>query len=358
VRLRQNWHLLYCHILTCFVETGPQVKNYAKNKFSPIHNLFYQAMNTTSKNIIEAKNVFKTYGDSATNAVSGVSFSVPYGVCFGMLGPNGAGKSTMMKMIYGVCLRDKKENSDIKVFGHDPGVNALPIRFLSGIVPQEDNLDEELNVEQNLKVFCKFYDIRGEQADKRIAELLSFMELSEKQHHGIKQLSGGMKRRLIIARALLNNPRLLILDEPTTGLDPQVRHLIWDKLRHLKREGMTILLTTHYMDEAFQICDTVFIMDKGKSVAEGEPQELVNKHIEPYVCEIYSRESFSIISKDAAGKCCRVDESGDVVRIYSNDYEKLREFSKHLHVKDFNLRQSNLEDLFLKITGSRLNAQQ
>jgi len=319
-------------------------------------------MNTTSKNIIEAKNVFKTYGDSATNAVSGVSFSVPYGVCFGMLGPNGAGKSTMMKMIYGVCLRDKREGSDIKVFGHDPGVNALPIRFLSGIVPQEDNLDEELNVEQNLKVFCKFYNIVGEQADKRIAELLSFMELSEKQHHGIKQLSGGMKRRLIIARALLNNPRLLILDEPTTGLDPQVRHLIWDKLRHLKREGMTILLTTHYMDEAFQICDTVFIMDKGKRVAEGDPQELVDKHIESYVCEIYSKEAFAIISEDISQsvteKSCRADESGDVVRIYSDDYEKLREFSKHLGVKDFYLRQSNLEDIFLKMTGSKLNAQQ
>ena len=311
-----------------------------------------------SKNIIEAQNVYKTYGDSATNAISGVSFSVPYGICFGMLGPNGAGKSTMMKMIYGVCRRDKVPDSRIKVFGHDPGANALPIRFLSGIVPQEDNLDEELNVEQNLKVFCKFYNITGEQADERIAELLSFMELSEKQRHGIKQLSGGMKRRLIIARALLNNPRLLILDEPTTGLDPQVRHLIWDKLRHLKREGMTILLTTHYMEEAFQICDTVFIMNKGKRVAEGNPQELVEKHIESYVMEIYSKEAFAIISKDVNEKCCRVDENADVVRIYSDDYEKLREFSKHLGGKDFYLRQSNLEDLFLKITGSRLNAQQ
>ena len=313
---------------------------------------------TESKNIIEAENIYKTYGGGETKAVAGVSFSVPPGVCFGMLGPNGAGKSTMMKMIYGVCYRDSRPDSRLSVFGHDPGRSALPIKFLSGIVPQEDNLDEELNVEQNLRVFCKFYNIGGGQAKERIAELLSFMELSEKQRHGIKQLSGGMKRRLIIARALLNNPRLLILDEPTTGLDPQVRHLIWDKLRHLKRLGMTILLTTHYMDEAFQICDTVLIMDKGMRVAEGNPQQLVDKHIESYVMEIYSKEAFAIISKNVTEKCCRVDDGGDVARVYSDDYERLREFSKHLGSGEFYLRQSNLEDLFLKITGSRLNAQQ
>ncbi|MDR0307643.1 MAG: ABC transporter ATP-binding protein [Chitinispirillales bacterium] len=311
------------------------------------------------ENIIKVENVYKTYKNGTAKAVAGVSFSVTPGVCFGLLGPNGAGKSTMMKMIYGVSYRDGTPDSGISVFGHDPGRNALPIRFLSGIVPQENNLDEELNVEQNLKVFCRFYNITGSQAQDRISELLSFMELSEKQSFGIKQLSGGMKRRLIIARALLNNPRLLVLDEPTTGLDPQVRHLIWDKLRRLKRQGMTILLTTHYMDEAFQICDSVFIMNKGKSVAEGNPQQLVNKHIESYVLEVYSKESFSVISKNVTEKCCRVDDDGaDVTRIYSDDYERLREFSKQLTGGDFYLRQSNLEDLFLKITGSRLNAQQ
>ncbi|MFP4015224.1 MAG: ABC transporter ATP-binding protein [Chitinispirillaceae bacterium] len=318
---------------------------------------FIPMINSDPKNnVIEARNIRKSYGPNT--AVNDLSFSVPQGICFGLLGPNGAGKTTMMKMIYGVNNRDPLPDSSLSVFGHDPQVNALPIKFLSGVVPQENNLDEELNVEQNLRVFSRFYNLTAAQTRSRTDELLTFMELSDKHRYRIKQLSGGMKRRLIIARALLNNPRLLILDEPTTGLDPQVRHLIWDKLRLLKRQGMTILLTTHYMEEAFQICDSVLIMSKGKLVVEGNPQDLVGKHIEPYVMEIYSKDNFLLVKSDITAQCCRTDESTDIVRIYSEDHDKLRSFAQRLSPGDYYLRQSNLEDLFLKATGSTLNAQQ
>lgn len=308
------------------------------------------------KEIISIEKVQKSYGSHI--AVNDLSFSVPQGICFGLLGPNGAGKTTTMKMVYGMNYRDPLPQSRLSVFGHDPQTDALPIKFVSGVVPQENNLDEELNVEQNLKVFSRFYNLSAGVTKQRINELLEFMELSDKHRFGIKQLSGGMKRRLIIARALLNNPKLLILDEPTTGLDPQVRHLIWDKLRLLKRSGMTILITTHYMEEAFQICDTVLIMNKGKKVVEGNPQELVRQNIEPYVMEIYSKDNFALVRADTTPQCCRIDESTDIVRIYSADYDLLRDFSKRLTPGDFYLRQSNLEDLFLKATGSSLNAQQ
>lgn len=308
-----------------------------------------------SKPVIVTKNVNKCYG--TVHAVIDLSFTVPESVCFGLLGPNGAGKSTMMKMIYGVNRRDCLPQSKLNVFGFDPDKDSLAIKFISGVVPQDDNLDEELNVEQNLQVFAKFYNIPNKQATKRINELLEFMELTEKNKAKIKELSGGMKRRLIIARALLNNPRLLILDEPTTGLDPQVRLLIWEKLRNLKKNGMTILLTTHYMDEAFQICDQIIIMNKGEKVIEGNPHELVHKNIEPYVLEVHSRDTFNLIKNDLPDNS-RVDESTEVVRIYSRDQEQLRILSGNLLPGNYYLRQSNLEDLFLKTTGSMLNALQ
>jgi len=306
--------------------------------------------------VITVTDVHKSFGP--VKAVKGVSFVVPGQVCFGLLGPNGAGKTTMMKMIYGVSLRDREPAGTIEVFGHDPAKNDLAIKFISGVVPQEDNLDEELNVEQNLYVYSKFYDIPKSVASNRINELLDFMELSEKHKEQIRHLSGGMKRRLIIARALLNNPKLLILDEPTTGLDPQVRHVIWEKLRNLRKQGMTILLTTHYMEEAFQICDEVFIMNKGEKVLQGNPQSLVKEAIEPYVLEIYSHGAYEQIRRTLPGDCTRVDLSTEVARVYSCDEQGLRESSLKLSPGDYFLRQSNLEDLFLKTTGSTLNALQ
>lgn len=308
-----------------------------------------------SEPVIIAERVNKCYGP--VRAVKELSFTVPESMCFAMLGPNGAGKSTMMRMIYGASDRDCLPTGKLTVFGFDPQVNPLAIKFLSGVVPQENNLDEELNVEQNLFIFCRFYNIPTKQALGRINELLHFMELSDKHKARIKELSGGMKRRLIIARALLNNPRLLILDEPTTGLDPQVRHLIWDKLRELKRKGMTILLTTHYMEEAFQICDRIIIMDKGEKHLEGNPHELIREHIEPFVLEVNTPEIFSRISQSLPSEV-RIDQGGTVVRIFGKDQEILHNVSSRLNPGEYFLRQSNLEDLFLKITGSTLNAAQ
>lgn len=305
--------------------------------------------------VISVENVHKCFGTS--KAVNGLSFSVPESICFGLLGPNGAGKTTMMRMIYGVSERNCRPRGKISVFGFDPGIDSLSIKYKSGVVPQENNLDEELNVEQNLRVFSKFYDIPQKLATQRINELLEFMELSNKHRARIRELSGGMKRRLIIARALLNNPRLLILDEPTTGLDPQVRHLIWEKLRNLKRQGLTILLTTHYMDEAFQICDRIIIMNKGEKILEGDPKELVQRHIEHFVLEINSKEKFQelirIIPQDV-----RIDQSTDLIRLYSMNQRSLQNLMVGMNVGDYYLRQSNLEDLFLKTTGSTLNALQ
>jgi ABC-type multidrug transport system, ATPase component len=306
--------------------------------------------------VITLENIYKSFGN--VKAIQGVSFSVPESICFGLLGPNGAGKTTLLKMMYGVCNRDPGPSGSISVFGYDPQKNDLAIKFVSGVVPQEDNLDEELSVQQNLQVYARFYNIPRKQASRRINDLLHFMELSDKHAANIRHLSGGMKRRLIIARALLNNPRLLILDEPTTGLDPQVRHLIWEKLRGLKREGMTILLTTHYMEEAFQICDRVMILDKGKRILEGGPQKLVSDNVEPFVLEIFSKEAFGAVKQSLPSHCTTVDESAGRVRVYSCDETGLKDITRLLKPGTYFIRQSNLEDLFLKTTGSMLNEQQ
>ena len=309
-----------------------------------------------SQPVLLLDNVHKSF--NGLKAVKGVRFSVPESLCFGLLGPNGAGKTTILNMLYGVCLRDREPAGAISVFGYDPGKNDLAIKFISGVVPQENNLDEELNVEQNLRVFSRFYSMTKSHAAERINELLRFMDIADKQRAKIRELSGGMKQRLSIARALLNNPKLLILDEPTTGLDPQVRHVIWDKLRNLKRMGLTIILTTHYMEEAFQICDSVMIMNKGEGVMEGNPQQLVRDQIEPFVLEVLNQEAFAGLTAGLASVKCRVETGADISQIYSGDEAGLRELTKHLKPGDYFVRQSNLEDLFLKITGSTLNAQQ
>ena len=309
----------------------------------------------SSDPVISVKNIHKTYG--TLKAVDNLGFTVRCGVCFGLLGPNGAGKTTIMKMVYGKSQCDPRPESVISVFGLDPRTDELAIKFRSGVVPQENNLDEELNVEQNLRVFARFYALSRSQTEERIGQLLEFMELSDKRKAKIKQLSGGMKRRLIIARALLNNPKLLVLDEPTTGLDPQVRHLIWDRVRSLKKHGMSILLTTHYMEEAFQLCDSVLIMDKGRHILEGSPETLVRENIEDYVLEIVNRDAVNtiVVERDSS---IRIDESGEITRLYCNDSDRLRSIADLLGPGDFHFRQSNLEDLFLRATGRQLNAQQ
>lgn len=304
------------------------------------------------ENVIKAENVNKTY--TGVRAVCDLSFSVKAGTCFGFLGPNGAGKTTMMKMLYGKCPRDQRNGGAIRVFGYDPADRELEIKYLSGVVPQEDNLDDELNVIQNLMIYARFYAIATVEAKRRIDYLLEFLELTSKARSVIRELSGGMKRRLVIARALLNNPSLLILDEPTTGLDPQVRHLIWDKCRQLKKQGTTILLTTHYMDEAFQLCDELIIMHQGQKVLWGSPKELLENNVEKYVLEITSSGPLEMILSSIPAEI-QVESSSETARLFSDDFDKLRSITDTLDGTYYFLRQSNLEDVFLRATGRALN---
>ncbi|RLC22095.1 MAG: ABC transporter ATP-binding protein [Deltaproteobacteria bacterium] len=285
-------------------------------------------------------------------AVNNLSFEVETATCFGLLGPNGAGKSTTMNMICGKARRDTTDNGTINVFGYDPEKNELDIKYLSGIVPQENNLDLELSVLNNLLIYARFYGIKKNDALPRIEYLLDFMELTEKKDSKIRTLSGGMQRRLIIARALINEPKLLILDEPTTGLDPQVRQLIWDKMRQLKNDGVTILLCTHYMDEAYQLSDSLIIMHNGKKVLEGNPISLVKDNIEPWVMEVNTPDKMADTRLQGAQ---RIERTYSRMMIYADHIDELNQAAKGLEDRDYMLRQSNLEDLFLKTTGRNLN---
>jgi len=305
---------------------------------------------------IIVKNISKSFGK--VQAVRDLSFEVKAGSCYGFLGPNGAGKTTMMKMLYGKCTLDNVNGSSVEVFGYNPVKEELAIKYLSGVVPQDNNLDDELDVIGNLMVYSRFYSLPRKVAKSRIDYLLDFMELTDKRKAKIKELSGGMQRRLVIARALMNNPKLLILDEPTTGLDPQVRHLIWDKLRQLKRQQTTILLTTHYMEEAFALCDTILIMDKGRGVMRGSPVELLEQNVEKYVLEITGSHTFDMITDSADVQAVRVDRSAETMRLYSDNEQHWKQLASQLEGAHYYLRQTNLEDVFLKATGRELNEKQ
>jgi lipooligosaccharide transport system ATP-binding protein len=308
----------------------------------------------TPQNAIVAEHVHKTY-ESGLRAVNDLSFEVPGGSCFGFLGPNGAGKTTLMKTLYGMGKRDRRAETRVSVLGFDPDTDELAVKHLSGVVPQEDNLDVELNVGQNLRIFSRFYGLSKPVAEARIEELLEFMELGEKAKAPVRDLSGGMKRRLIIARALLNKPKLLILDEPTTGLDPQVRQLIWDKIRALKRDGVTVLLTTHYMDEAFQIADRIIIMDHGNKILEGQPRGLMEQGIEPWVLEVIAQGA-KVPPSVPDG--VRKESSEERLLFFAKSSEALQSIAAGYGPGDCFLRPTNLEDLFLRSTGRQLNDQQ
>jgi lipooligosaccharide transport system ATP-binding protein len=303
--------------------------------------------------VIQVQNVSKTFG--TLRAVKQLSFEVTAESCFGFLGPNGAGKTTMMKMLYARVIRDDHATGSINVFGYDPTHQELAIKYLSGVVPQEDNLDEELNVIQNLLLFARFYHMPVRQARDRAEELLAFLELTEKQNSSIRELSGGMKRRLVIARALLNQPRLLILDEPTTGLDPQVRHIIWDKLRQLKKQGTTLLLSTHYMEEAFALCDTILILHRGEKVLLDSPRQLLAKGIERHVLELTERRTQNAAPIEPTADSVRIDSTGPTLRLYADEIEALKTIADQLTGEPYSLRPSNLEDVFLRATGGTLN---
>ncbi len=306
--------------------------------------------------IINVEHAYKSYGK--VKAVKNLSFSVERGTCFSLLGPNGAGKTSMMKVLYGKAKPDHHRETVLEVFGFDPRIQELQIKTISGVVSQEDSLDQELNVRQNLNIYANFFNLSQKKRNERIDYLLEFMELSEKKKVKIKELSGGMKRRLVIARSLLNRPLLLFLDEPTTGLDPQVRQLIWDKLRSLKKEGVSVLLTTHYMDEAFQLSDELIIMDKGGNVLQGNPKKLLSTNIEPHVLELGKRELANTVEQKADGKPFRKEESSERILYYSKNIAILQKMTKNLDFGDYHLRPVNLEDLFLKATGRKLHERQ
>ena len=305
------------------------------------------------KPVIDVHHLHKSFGE--IRAVNDLDFQVEEGSCVSFLGPNGAGKTTMMKTLYGKAKPDDRPETEISVFGFDPRRNELEIKARSGVVPQENSLDVELNVLQNMRIYSNFYHIPWSKARDRIEYLLDFMELRVKEGARVRELSGGMQRRLIIARALLNSPALLILDEPTTGLDPQVRQLIWDKLRNLKRAGVTVLLTTHYMDEAYQISDRVLVMDKGNKVLEGAPQALLEEHMESHVLELIDPSKTEVVEHPGLDGQIRKESSGERVLYYGHDLNELQRMTRSLTPGQYYLRQVNLEDLFMKVTGRSLN---
>lgn len=303
-------------------------------------------MNTeVQQPVIVARGLTKRFGD--TQAVNGIDVTVQPNECVAFLGPNGAGKTTLMRMIYSAV---EKSTGELRVFGREPMRERKQINRYIGVVFQDNNLDEELNTAEGLLVHALYCGLDFATARRRIDLLLEWMALSTKRDARIRALSGGMVRRLMIARALLNGPRLLILDEPTTGLDPQVRHTIWALLRQLKRQGMTILLTTHYMEEAQQLADRVLIMDHGQVILDGEPNELIDTHLERYVLQAAGLET-PLPATDGI----RHEQAGDADYFYANDEGQLQALYDQLPRRNLTLRHATLEDVFLKFTGRGLN---
>jgi lipooligosaccharide transport system ATP-binding protein len=307
---------------------------------------------------VAARALEKRFG--ALPAVNGVSFGVQPGECFGFLGPNGAGKTTTMKMIYCVL---RPSSGHLSVLGMDVRTRPRQIKGRLGVVTQDNTLDTALSVRENLLIFARYFDLSWHTARRRADELLEFVSLTDRGRDKVEQLSGGMRRRLMIARALMPQPDLLILDEPTTGLDPQARQLTWEKLRQLKRTGVTQILTTHYMEEAAALCDRLVIMDRGRIAAEGTPAELIRAHVGREVVELrafpsqdHARAALSRIS-EAAGPLAEQHElHGETVLFYTTDGEALiHRIREHaIPVESATLRQATLEDVFLRLTGRML----
>jgi lipooligosaccharide transport system ATP-binding protein len=299
--------------------------------------------------LIRAESLTKKYDDYL--AVDGIDFEVFKGECCGFLGPNGAGKTTTIKMIH--CVLPLTSGS-LTVAGMSVSEKPREIKKMIGVAPQEENLDPDFTVVTNLLVYARYFDIPKPEALKRSEELLKFSQLEEKRNVIIDQLSTGMKRRLILARALINEPQILLLDEPTTGLDPQARHLIWDKIRSLRKQGVTIILTTHYMDEAAELCDRTLIMDHGKIIEEGKPLDLIRQHIGEDVLEVDFDDK---VMKTLQAKFpeARLEVLGDRIRVFtSQPHGVFESFLKDFPTKGAAIRNANLEDVFLKLTGRQL----
>lgn len=307
---------------------------------------------TSPEPVISARGLTKRFGDLV--AVDGIDFEVSPGESFGLLGPNGAGKSTTMRMIGAVSQRTAGE---LSVLGLNPDTEGPAIRARLGVVPQEDNLDTELTAHENLVVYGRYFGIPRRECHRRAAELLAFAQLEEKAKVKTDDLSGGMKRRLTIVRALINEPRVLMLDEPTTGLDPQARHVLWDRLYRLREQGTTLVLTTHYMDEAEQLCDRLIVVDHGRIMAEGSPAELIRRYSSREVLELrFGSDRNSEVGPLLDPLADRVEVLPDRVLCYTDDGEDLlvRVDAMGLAPTTSLIRRSSLEDVFLRLTGRSL----
>ncbi len=302
--------------------------------------------------VITARGLTKTYGDFV--AVDGIDFQVSRGEAFGLLGPNGAGKSTTMRMITSTLQRTSGE---LQILGKDPDKFGPEIRAHLGVVPQQDNLDRQLTVWENILVYGRYFGLSRKFLKGKIEELLAFAQLEEKRNVKSEELSGGMKRRLTIARGLVNEPEILLLDEPTTGLDPQARHVLWDRLFRLKELGVTLVLTTHYMDEAEQLCDRLVVMDKGRIMAEGSPAELIKKYSSKEVLEVrFGSKGNAAAAKKLAEVGDRLEVLPDRILLYTDNGEKALERVTKLGLDPVTslVRRSSLEDVFLRLTGRTL----
>jgi lipooligosaccharide transport system ATP-binding protein len=302
--------------------------------------------------LIRASDLRKSFGE--LEAVRGIDLDVRRGEAFGFLGPNGAGKSSTMRMVAAVS---PPSSGQLRILGLDPVIDGPRIRSRIGVCPQEDTLDLELNVRDNLVVYARYFAIPRAEAASRADELLEFVSLQEKGNAKVVDLSGGMKRRLTIARSLINRPELLLLDEPTTGLDPQARHLVWDRLFRLKQQGVTLILTTHYMDEAEQLCDRLVVMDKGLIVAEGSPLSLIREHSTREVAELrFGVGEHDLMAERVADLADRVEVLPDRLLLYTDDGEEAlaRVHERGLDPQAVLVRRSTLEDVFLRLTGRTL----
>jgi lipooligosaccharide transport system ATP-binding protein len=305
-----------------------------------------------TQSLIHARGLTKKFGDFT--AVNGIDFDVLKGESFGLLGPNGAGKSTAMRMIGATSQRTSGE---LTILGKDPEQFGPQIRAHLGVVPQQDNLDTQLSVTENLYIYGRYFGLSRKFLKGKIEELLAFAQLEEKRSAKVESLSGGMKRRLTIARALVSEPEILMLDEPTTGLDPQARHILWDRLFRLKEDGVTLLITTHFMDEAEQLCDRLVVMDKGSIMAEGSPAQLIKDYSTKEVLEVrFGSERNAGMASELGQLCERIEELPDRILMYTEDGEELLErvYKKGFHPKTSLVRRSSLEDVFLRLTGRTL----
>jgi lipooligosaccharide transport system ATP-binding protein len=307
---------------------------------------------SASPPLIRARGLTKRFG--TFTAVDGIDFEVAPGEAFGFLGPNGAGKTSTMRMIG--CV-SPVSGGELSVLGLDPARDGPRIRARIGVVPQQDTLDTELTVEDNLVIYGRYFGMKRGEAKRRAAELLDFVQLTDRAASQVEPLSGGMKRRLSIARSLINQPDLMLLDEPTTGLDPQARHLVWDRLYRLKQRGTTLVLTTHYMDEAEQLCDRLVVMDKAKIVAEGSPRELIERYSTREVTEMrFAPEVQDRLDHQLEGLAERVERLPDRVLLYADDGEAAvaAAHERGLRPETVLVRRSTLEDVFLRLTGRSL----